>query len=107
NLGRREAVHLDSLERPVRIEYPTLGRRAQRHGRRLALPPWPPGKTAMALTPSQRPTREWPLLLLTVALVGVVFVPVTQALAGEPSALMAWASWDAHRWAQLLLGPAQ
>jgi biopolymer transport protein ExbB/TolQ len=58
----------------------------------------------MALTPSQRPTREWPLFILTVALVGVVFVPVTQALSDEASA---WASWDAHRWAQLLLGPAQ
>jgi biopolymer transport protein ExbB/TolQ len=58
----------------------------------------------MALTPSQRPTREWPLLILTIALVGVVFVPITQALSGEASA---WANWDAHRWAQLLLGPAQ
>jgi biopolymer transport protein ExbB/TolQ len=63
--------------------------------------------TAMALTPSQRPTREWPLLILTVALVGVVFVPLAQAVSGEPSALAAWANWDAHRWAQLLLGPAQ
>ena len=58
----------------------------------------------MALTPSQRPTREWPLLILTVALVAVVFLPLTQALASEhapPSA------WDADRWARLFLGPAQ
>jgi hypothetical protein len=60
----------------------------------------------MALTPSQRPTREWPLLLLTLALVGVVFVPLAQALAGD-SALAAWANWDGERWARLLLGPAQ
>jgi biopolymer transport protein ExbB/TolQ len=61
----------------------------------------------MALTPSQRPTREWPLLILTVALVAVVFLPLTQALSGESSALSAWAGWDAERWGRLFLGPAQ
>src|SRR5262249_38806666 len=60
----------------------------------------------MALTPSQRPTREWPLLILTLALVGLVFIPLAQALAGD-SALAVCANWDAERWAQLLLGPAQ
>ncbi len=61
----------------------------------------------MALTPSQRPTREWPLLVLTVAVVAVVFLPLSQALAGGQSTLGAWANWDADRWAQLFLGPAQ
>jgi biopolymer transport protein ExbB/TolQ len=61
----------------------------------------------MALTPSRRPTREWPLLILTVALVAVVFLPLAQAFCGEDSTLGAWASWDADRWARLLLGPAQ
>jgi biopolymer transport protein ExbB/TolQ len=61
----------------------------------------------MALTPSQRPTREWPLLILTVALVAVVFLPLTQALSGESSALSAWSGWDADRWGRLFLGPAQ
>jgi biopolymer transport protein ExbB/TolQ len=45
--------------------------------------------------------------MLTVAVVGVVFVPVTQALSGQESVLAAWANWDMHRWGQLLLGPAQ
>jgi biopolymer transport protein ExbB/TolQ len=61
----------------------------------------------MALTPSRRPIREWPLLLLTVALVAVVFLPLAQACCGEASALAAWADWDAERWARLFLGPAQ
>ena len=61
----------------------------------------------MALTPSQRPTREWPLLILTVAVVAVVFLPLTQALSGENSTLSVWANWEADRWARLFLGPAQ
>src|SRR5262249_21164529 len=59
----------------------------------------------MALTPSQKPTREWPLLILTLGLVGVVCVPLWQMLAPDHSAN--WASWDAQRWGRLLLGPEQ
>ena len=33
----------------------------------------------MALTPSQRSTREWPLLVMTVALVGLICFPLWQA----------------------------
>jgi biopolymer transport protein ExbB/TolQ len=61
----------------------------------------------MALTPSRRPTREWPLLILTVALVAGIFLPLTQALSHERSPLSAWAGWDSDRWARLFLGPAQ
>src|SRR4051794_31167489 len=61
----------------------------------------------MALTPSQRPTREWPLLLLALAFVGAVFLPLAQGFADEHSALSAWTAWDAGRWARLFLGPAQ
>jgi biopolymer transport protein ExbB/TolQ len=59
------------------------------------------------LTPSQRPTREWPLLVLTLALVALVFVPLTQTLAGQSPAVSAWTDWEAERWGRLLLGPAQ
>ena len=39
----------------------------------------------MALTPSQRQIREWPLLLLTVAVVGAVCLPLWQTLADDRS----------------------
>ncbi len=58
----------------------------------------------MALTPSQRPTRELPLLILTLLVVGgIVAYPLWQMFsnASEP----AW--WPAERWAKLLLGPEQ
>jgi biopolymer transport protein ExbB/TolQ len=61
----------------------------------------------MALTPTQRPTREWPLLLLTVAIVGFVCIPLAQSLLPEDSTLQLFASWDAERWGRLLLGPEQ
>ena len=59
----------------------------------------------MALTPSQRPTREWPLLLLTLLLVGAVGFPLWQTYAGDHSE--SFASWTPTRLAQLLLGPEQ
>jgi biopolymer transport protein ExbB/TolQ len=59
----------------------------------------------MALTPSQKPTREWPLLILTLGLVGIICFPLWQTLSSEsPSS---WAGWDAERWGRLLLGPEQ
>jgi biopolymer transport protein ExbB/TolQ len=57
----------------------------------------------MPLTPSQRPTREWPLLILTVTLVGMIVFPLWQAFAGES----VWFDWPRERWAKLLLGPEQ
>jgi biopolymer transport protein ExbB/TolQ len=57
----------------------------------------------MPLTPSQRPTREWPLLILTVALIGMIVYPLWQAYAGDN----VWFDWPRERWAKLLLGPEQ
>ena len=57
----------------------------------------------MPLTPSQRPTREWPLLILTVALLGMIVYPLWQAYAGDS----VWFDWPRERWAKLLLGPEQ
>jgi biopolymer transport protein ExbB/TolQ len=59
----------------------------------------------MTLTPSQKPTREWLLLILTLGLVGVICLPLWRSLA--PSSFASWASWDAERWGRLLLGPEQ
>jgi biopolymer transport protein ExbB/TolQ len=59
----------------------------------------------MALTPSQRPTREWPLLIFTLLLVGVIVYPLWTAFAG--SSTDSWLTWAPERWAKLLLGPEQ
>jgi hypothetical protein len=48
----------------------------------------------MALTPSQRPTREWPLLLLALAVVGFICIPLSQSLLGD-SVVNPWVNWDA------------
>jgi biopolymer transport protein ExbB/TolQ len=60
----------------------------------------------MASTPSQRPTREWPWLVLAVALVCAVCIPLWQmssaGLTGE-----GLAKWTPQRFSQLLLGPEQ
>jgi hypothetical protein len=60
----------------------------------------------MPFTPSQRPTREWPLLILAIALVCAVCVPLWQWSAGyrssdEPS------KWTSERVSRLVLGPEQ
>jgi biopolymer transport protein ExbB/TolQ len=59
----------------------------------------------MPLTPSQKPIREWPLLVLTLAVVALICVPLWQAFGSDDSPSMS--SWTAQRWAQLLLGPEQ
>ncbi|HZZ80680.1 MAG TPA: MotA/TolQ/ExbB proton channel family protein [Gemmataceae bacterium] len=59
----------------------------------------------MALTPSQRPTREWPLFLLTIFVVGCVVYPLWQNFAGALDET--WLSLPPERWAKLLLGPEQ
>jgi hypothetical protein len=60
----------------------------------------------MAFTPSQKPTREWPLLVLAVALVGAVCAPLYQwTVAGSPAAGLI--KWTPDRLARLLLGPEQ
>ena len=37
----------------------------------------------MSLTPSQRPTREWPLLIFTLAIVGIICFPLWQHYASS------------------------
>src|SRR4051812_27957442 len=59
----------------------------------------------MPLTPSQKPTREWPLLVLTVAIVALVCFPLWQSFStDDPGSL---GGWTPQRWAKLLLGPEQ
>jgi biopolymer transport protein ExbB/TolQ len=60
----------------------------------------------MALTPSHRPTREWPLLILTLGIVGLVCFPLYQGLVAENDS-PGFANWDSDRWGRLLLGPEQ
>src|ERR1043165_1578707 len=59
----------------------------------------------MSLTPSQRSTREWPLLILTLVLVGAIVYPLWLYFAQDVSEN--WFTWPAERWAKLLLGPEQ
>jgi biopolymer transport protein ExbB/TolQ len=59
----------------------------------------------MALTPSQRSTREWPLLVMTIALVGLICFPLWQSFGADE--ITSWAGWTPDRWARLLLGPEQ
>jgi hypothetical protein len=61
----------------------------------------------MAVTPSHRPTREWALFLLALALVGAVCLPLWQILVADSASPLPWASWDAERWGRLLIGPEQ
>jgi hypothetical protein len=61
----------------------------------------------MALTPSQRPTRELPLLVLALALVGALCFPLWEALAPDGGGATMWSSWDGERWSRLLFGPEQ
>jgi biopolymer transport protein ExbB/TolQ len=59
----------------------------------------------MPLTPSQKPIREWPLLVLTIAIVALICVPLWQSFGSDESPSMM--SWTPERWARLLLGPEQ
>jgi hypothetical protein len=61
----------------------------------------------MPFTPSQRPTREWPLLVLAVALVCAVCVPLWQWSAGYRTADDGSSKWTGERLSRLLLGPEQ
>lgn len=61
----------------------------------------------MALTPTQRPTREWPLLILALALVGALSFPLWQALSFDAGPNNMFASWTPARWGQLFFGPEQ
>lgn len=60
----------------------------------------------MALTPSQRHTREWPLLVLSLALVFAVCLPLQQWVASQPLHDTSWAG-RIERGGRLLIGPEQ
>jgi MotA/TolQ/ExbB proton channel family len=60
----------------------------------------------MALTPTHRRTREWPLLILALALVCVICVPLWQWSSGGAGGEQ-WSRWTPERIGRLLLGPEQ
>lgn len=60
----------------------------------------------MALTRSHRQTREWPLLVLSLALVLAICLPLQQWLAEKPFEGTAWGS-KLERANRMLLGPEQ
>ena len=61
----------------------------------------------MALTPSQKPTREWLLLIAAFLLVGALVVPLWQWSAHTAAEADYWARWTPERVGRLLLGPEQ
>jgi hypothetical protein len=61
----------------------------------------------MAFTPSQRPTREWPLLVLALALVCAICIPLWQWSAGHRDSGQDFSKWTPERLSRLLLGPEQ
>jgi hypothetical protein len=54
-----------------------------------------------------RPTREWPLLILALALVCAVCIPLWQWSMGQSNEPAAGARWTSERLARLFLGPEQ
>lgn len=63
----------------------------------------------MSLTPSHKPAREWPLLVLALALVLAICVPLWQWShnAGGANEGDAWSKWTSERLSRLFLGPEQ
>lgn len=62
----------------------------------------------MALPASLRPTREWPLLILALALVCAICIPLYQySVARAPDDEATGVKWTNERIAKLLLGPEQ
>src|SRR2546428_8483216 len=61
----------------------------------------------MPITLSQRPTREWPLLVLALALVCTLCFIVWGSFGGHEMGGTPVASWTRERLSRLLLGPEQ
>jgi biopolymer transport protein ExbB/TolQ len=62
----------------------------------------------MSITPTQRPIREGPLLLLAILVVGTICLPLWQwASAHDSLGGDQWARWTPERLSRLLLGPEQ
>jgi len=60
----------------------------------------------MSMTPTHRPTREWPLLILTLALIGAIVIPCLNWTGGQEPA-NTYITWTPERIRRLLLGPEQ
>jgi Flp pilus assembly protein protease CpaA len=61
----------------------------------------------MPITPSQRPTREWPLLVLALALVFTICFFLWGWFGGHDMGGMSVVGWTRERLSRLLLGPEQ
>lgn len=61
----------------------------------------------MVITPSHRQTREWPLLVLALAVVGAACLPLRQWLLGMQTQGLEWHGWTPDRLIRLFLGPEQ
>src|SRR5262249_55758150 len=60
----------------------------------------------MAITSSQRPTREWPLLILALALVSTICFPLWKWASSQPLEGTSWGP-IVERGGRMLLGPEQ
>src|SRR5271166_5834624 len=74
------------------------------HGYRSRQQFTPRGFFTMATNSSQRPTREWPLLVLALALVCAICIPLWQLSASKGDAGNDWSKWTPERVSRLLLG---
>src|SRR5438128_8108917 len=61
----------------------------------------------MSITATQRPTREWPLLILALAIVCAICIPLWQWSGAQTSGDDLWARWTPERLGRLFLGPEQ
>jgi biopolymer transport protein ExbB/TolQ len=61
----------------------------------------------MALTPSQRPTREWLFLLAALGMVAAICVPLWNWSGHGEAEAEFWSKWTPERIGRLLLGPEQ
>lgn len=67
----------------------------------------PKGADPPILTASQRPTREWPLLVLALGIVSAICIPLWQWSSAGQSGGDQWSRWTPERVGRLLLGPEQ
>jgi hypothetical protein len=61
----------------------------------------------MAITPTHRKTREWPLLVLALAIVCAICIPLWQWSASQQPTSEPWLKLTPERIGRLLLGPEQ
>lgn len=59
----------------------------------------------MAITANHKPTREWPLLILAIGIVGAICIPLWEW--SDQSGGSQWSNWTPERLNRLLLGPEQ